>query len=313
MAAVRRLESGYAEITDRQLVVTGVAADEAGASELTDRLARIGGALRSDIDVVGPADWSATYEAGRMAIAGKVTSVAMKRAFVAAADLPFGAVTDESAVFSDMANDQAWTQVVLAALPHLRDFRRGRIALHGRLVRVTGEAPGSVIGYMREDVEAVSQGEKVDILARETEVRLEGLDRIDIATGDDAARGLCEGAFGDVMRENEVVFASQTARITRESGATLDKVVEVARRCAAFDIVVEGHTDDRGQRESNQSLSLRRARAVVDYMIARDVAPERLSAVGVGPDQPKASNRTSSGRAANRRIEFRVSARDERP
>lgn len=307
MEAVRRLESGYAELTDDSLAVTGVAADAVGARELADRLMRIGSALPVVfIDVVGPADWSATWEAGRLAIAGKVASVGAKRALVGAAQLPFGAVTDESAVFESQPDD-GWGRVAVAALPHLVKFDRGRIAVHGSLVRITGEAPGSVLVYLREDVEAAANGAPVDILARESAVTVDGLDVTATASATDQGREACEQAFARVMDGNTVVFATRTARISRASGAALDRLVEVARRCEAFAITVEGHTDDRGRRAANLTLSQQRAQAVVDYMIARGIPVDRLSAIGLGPDQPKSSNRTSSGRAANRRIEFRVS------
>ena len=51
-------------------------------------------------------------------------------------------------------------------------------------------------------------------------------------------------------------------------------------------------------------LSLARANSVRDYLAAQGVEAERISVVGLGPDQPVADNATSQGRARNRRVEI---------
>jgi outer membrane protein OmpA-like peptidoglycan-associated protein len=69
---------------------------------------------------------------------------------------------------------------------------------------------------------------------------------------------------------------------------------------------VRGHTDSFGERSYNLGLSQRRADAVVAYMERNGIASSRVEAVGVGPDEPVADNRTRAGRAQNRRIEIVV-------
>lgn len=74
------------------------------------------------------------------------------------------------------------------------------------------------------------------------------------------------------------------------------------------DMVVEvaGHTDSEGDSAINADLSESRALAVRDYLIARGVAPSRITARGYGDAEPVADNATAAGRAANRRVELRV-------
>jgi outer membrane protein OmpA-like peptidoglycan-associated protein len=68
---------------------------------------------------------------------------------------------------------------------------------------------------------------------------------------------------------------------------------------------VEGHTDSRGSDEYNRRLSAARAEAVVRHLIDKNgIDPARLEPVGVGEESPIADNRTSAGRAANRRVEL---------
>ncbi len=67
---------------------------------------------------------------------------------------------------------------------------------------------------------------------------------------------------------------------------------------------IAGYTDNVGDAQSNQQLSEARANAVRDYLIAKGVAAEQLTAVGHGQENPRADNGTEEGRAQNRRIEF---------
>lgn len=68
-------------------------------------------------------------------------------------------------------------------------------------------------------------------------------------------------------------------------------------------LVVTGHTDDIGTPETNLALSQARAQIVVDWMVGRGIAPERVVARGAGESEPIADNATPEGREANRRIE----------
>ena len=68
---------------------------------------------------------------------------------------------------------------------------------------------------------------------------------------------------------------------------------------------IEGHTDSSGAAKTNQRLSEKRAKAVLDYLINKGgVAASRLSSAGLGEDYPIATNKTRAGRAQNRRVEF---------
>jgi OmpA-OmpF porin, OOP family len=68
-------------------------------------------------------------------------------------------------------------------------------------------------------------------------------------------------------------------------------------------INIEGHTSSEGATDYNQSLSERRARAVVADLARRGIAAGRLAAVGVGEVRPIANNTDENGRSLNRRVE----------
>lgn len=87
---------------------------------------------------------------------------------------------------------------------------------------------------------------------------------------------------------------------------TLDKIAGVVNRYGKTQLIVVGHTDSTGSLQHNLDLSRRRAEAVQGYLLARQVIPQRLSAAGVGPNEPRASNATPEGRALNRRVDLTI-------
>ena len=112
-------------------------------------------------------------------------------------------------------------------------------------------------------------------------------------------------------------ISSKTLSVTFPTGSsTLDDnaklVIEMgfsdtAKQFASARIRVVGHTDNVGSRESNVTLSQKRANAVVQYLTATyGFDKDRFVVEGKGPDQPVASNDTEEGKAKNRRTEFQL-------
>ena len=82
----------------------------------------------------------------------------------------------------------------------------------------------------------------------------------------------------------------------------LDQTEKILNRYSEINIEIQGHTDNTGTPEFNRLLSLARARAVSNYLIAAGVAAERLRLKAFGETQSIASNRTAEGRRRNRRV-----------
>jgi outer membrane protein OmpA-like peptidoglycan-associated protein len=101
-------------------------------------------------------------------------------------------------------------------------------------------------------------------------------------------------------------FATNQATILKSSFKVLDKAVKVMTDFPEVRFEISGHTDNRGTAEHNRDLSQRRAQAVVDYLIKKGIAADRLQSAGYGFDRPLAENTTAAGRAKNRRTEFQL-------
>ena len=71
-------------------------------------------------------------------------------------------------------------------------------------------------------------------------------------------------------------------------------------------VIAVGHTDSVGTDKYNNKLSQRRADAVKAYLVSKGIEPNRIYTEGKGEKQPVADNKTSEGRAKNRRVEIEV-------
>ncbi len=100
-------------------------------------------------------------------------------------------------------------------------------------------------------------------------------------------------------------FEAETATLQARTLPLLDNVARVLVTHPELDrVLIESHTDNRGDAEASRVLSQARADAVRAYLLARGVPGERLEARGYGPDRPLESNETFHGREANRRTEL---------
>jgi outer membrane protein OmpA-like peptidoglycan-associated protein len=99
-------------------------------------------------------------------------------------------------------------------------------------------------------------------------------------------------------------FETGKADIKPESQKIIDQIVQMLKDNPTLNISIEGHTDNVGTPQSNQTLSENRARAVMNAIIAKGIDKSRLSSRGWGQTKPIADNKTEEGRAKNRRVEI---------
>ncbi|RSK45899.1 OmpA family protein [Hymenobacter perfusus] len=108
---------------------------------------------------------------------------------------------------------------------------------------------------------------------------------------------------------NNIFFDFDKATLRKESTNELERLQKLLVETPALRLEISGHTDNVGKAEYNKDLSQRRAKAVVDYLVAKGIDKGRLTFAGYGDTQPVASNASKAGRQLNRRTEFKVTGK----
>jgi OmpA-OmpF porin, OOP family len=103
-----------------------------------------------------------------------------------------------------------------------------------------------------------------------------------------------------------IFFNTGSAVLLKKSYKPLDEVVTVLNENPTLILDIEGHTDNTGAPERNQTLSEERAASVKAYLVSKGISESRLVSAGYGADRPVADNKTAAGRAQNRRSELKL-------
>lgn len=113
-------------------------------------------------------------------------------------------------------------------------------------------------------------------------------------------------ASGKTMILRNIFYDTDQYDIKPVSYPELDKLVYFMEINPVLRIEIGGHTDDEGTEEYNAELSLRRARAVYEYLNSHGIDTVRLTYKGYGESKPVSTNATEEGSALNRRTEITI-------
>ncbi|HYR24200.1 MAG TPA: OmpA family protein [Aquabacterium sp.] len=227
---------------------------------------------------------------GQVVVSGTVPDEATRAALIGRLRELYGPerVVDQLSLGAVVAPPR-WTEHVQGLLtPALKQVSHGQLSVQGQTVDLKGEVGN-------EQLRQQLAGDMAQSLNPTYTVR----NGLRVAVQDQAVM--------DQTLANRIVEFEPGSAVLRPEGLQLldEMSVAMARlKGRRFDII--GHTDARGNHAANVSLSLARAEAVKRYLIGKGLPADRFTTLGLGPDQPVASNESEVGRARNRRIEFRV-------
>jgi len=241
--------------------------------------------------VLAQAAPDASAAPGHVVITGTLPDDASKLAILTKLRELYGAdrVVDQLSVGA-VVTPPNWTAYVQKLIsPSLKLVNRGQLKVDGNVVSMRGEVAN----------EAQKQ-QIVSDLASSLNPSYVVNNGLRVTASD-------QGVLDQTLANRVVEFESGQAYLTPQGKLILDDMIAALHKLKSQRVEVIGHTDDKGLRMSNVALSQARAEAVKSYFSEKGLDAKLITASGVGPDRPVASNATGEGRARNRRIEFRLS------
>lgn len=103
---------------------------------------------------------------------------------------------------------------------------------------------------------------------------------------------------------NDILFVTNSAELSARSKFIIKQFASFLKANPSMKVSIHGHTDDIGDDAKNMTLSVNRAKAVMDYLISLGISSSRLKYSGFGETKPKVPNTNEANRAQNRRTEF---------
>jgi len=127
------------------------------------------------------------------------------------------------------------------------------------------------------------------------------------------SRSLSEDEMRAAQREqaqrelgNMIFFAFDSFELTTESRDVLTSKADALKKYSLFNIVIEGHCDERGTSEYNLALGERRAKAAQQFLNQLGIADSRITIVSYGKERPLDPSKTEAAWSKNRRDEFKI-------
>ena len=126
----------------------------------------------------------------------------------------------------------------------------------------------------------------------------------DLRTGGAVEVEVDKGERGVTLTVNGIRFVAEQATVLPEEGGRLRALADALKRIPGRTFLVVGHTARAGSVESQERLSVERAKAIVDYLVSQGIAAERFIYEGRGAREPVAPNDSEANMARNRRVEI---------
>ncbi len=101
-----------------------------------------------------------------------------------------------------------------------------------------------------------------------------------------------------------VYFDFNSAHLNPSAMTVIDEIANMIQSYPNSHIAIDGYTDNTGTERYNLHLSTERAESVKAALVQRNIAADRITAQGFGPDNPIADNTSTEGRQRNRRVEI---------
>jgi outer membrane protein OmpA-like peptidoglycan-associated protein len=114
-----------------------------------------------------------------------------------------------------------------------------------------------------------------------------------------------------VKFNSAILFDTGKAELKPQSRTDLAEFAKVLKEYKETDLVIEGHTDNKGKKATNKKLSVARADAVIGFLETQGIDRVRMTGQGLADERPVADNSTEDGRTQNRRVQVQIAANEK--
>ncbi|MBN9006239.1 MAG: OmpA family protein [Rhizobiales bacterium] len=296
---IGKLKTGKVTISDMTVNLTGMARELGGREAIAAALKNLPDGYSVANEIHAPPyifEVNKDPVAATLTLTGYVPDNAVHAEIVAAAGRKFFGEKVVDKLKASLGAPANFASVVTRALGSLSRLSTGTLVVSDREVNLSGDALYDAAGnQIRTDLpKDLPQGwqAKTEISVKPAAAQVDAT--------------VCQQLFTDLLAKGSVRFETGRATLDADSIGLLDRLTETALRCPTATIEIVGHTDSDGDDSFNQTLSERRAQAVVDYLVKAGMPADRFKPMGYGSAQPVAANDTDEGKAKNRRIDFIV-------
>jgi OmpA-OmpF porin, OOP family len=248
-----------------------------------------------------PAKLNYSFNDGIARLTGVVPTEAIRQSLLDKLKQLYGDKVQVEISVDPAVSAPAWIDKILGYFDKL-NISGAELSLEGSKLRYTGPGADALKAWFGTgfDYEILAPlAERAGDIAREATEK-------SIAALNSLQKGFTPEQLVSALNLSIINFASGKSIIPAESMKLIDEAAEAFRQAPAGTVVeVGGHTDTRGNPAANAALSMARATAVRNALVAKGVAAAMLQVKGYGGTQPKAGNDTEEGRFQNRRIEYK--------
>jgi peptidoglycan-associated lipoprotein len=112
---------------------------------------------------------------------------------------------------------------------------------------------------------------------------------------------LSDDEKAQVMENTTLYFAFDNHELDSDDRKTIHYHIDFLKNHPKLKVIIEGHTDERGEKSYNLTLSEKRATTVSSYMMSQGIEKERMEIVSFGEEKPVSSESSENGWKQNRR------------
>ena len=207
---------------------------------------------------------------------------------------------NDELTISDTVASATWIDDALNVTSEVRDIEDFAVNIRSDQMRLSGSVSDRETGRDLAIAATEIAGDKLGVLNNFSVNNVTITD----SNEDLLAQSLLQEL--DALPTSNIVFNKNSTTLTDDAKDVLEDVAAAILGYSDLVVEIAGHTDTTGDAVRNLSLSKQRASAVRDYLVEIDVPANRLSPIGYGETAPIRDNDTDAGRAANRRIEFKL-------